>query len=194
MKILAISDKESDALYNNISLQQYKDVDIIVSCGDLSASYLEYIVTILNKPLLYVPGNHDTNYELSPPQGCINIDFDYIKIKGIKFFGIGGSRRYKDGSYQYSDLQMTINIIKHFPKILKSDVIIAHSPPLGLGDRDSFVHKGFKIFIKIIDIIKPMYFIHGHNHLNYGRDKRIHFYQTTQVINAYEYYILEFNN
>ncbi|HVH54112.1 MAG TPA: metallophosphoesterase, partial [Actinomycetota bacterium] len=33
--------------------------DLVLSAGDLPFDYLEYLVTVLNVPLLYVPGNHD---------------------------------------------------------------------------------------------------------------------------------------
>ena len=47
--------------------RRYHDVDVLVSCGDMPASYLEYITSVLSIPLLYVRGNHDTNYDERPP-------------------------------------------------------------------------------------------------------------------------------
>src|SRR5215210_4093008 len=59
MKILAISDEVVEFLYGPQLKEQYADVDLVLGCGDLPFYYLEYIVTVLNVPLYYVPGNHD---------------------------------------------------------------------------------------------------------------------------------------
>ena len=37
------------------------EYDLILSCGDLSARYLSFLVTMARCPLLYVHGNHDAN-------------------------------------------------------------------------------------------------------------------------------------
>jgi Icc-related predicted phosphoesterase len=56
-RILAIADEVSDSLYGD-ALKGLAP-DLVLSCGDLPVDYLEYIVTVLTVPLLYVPGNHD---------------------------------------------------------------------------------------------------------------------------------------
>ena len=63
--------------------------DLVLSCGDLPFDYLEYLVSRLDVPVFYVPGNHDLGLkppdmtwmplrsELQPvlgPEGCTNID------------------------------------------------------------------------------------------------------------------------
>lgn len=59
MKVLAVSDHVVDAVYSGCANGRFDDVDLAISCGDLSYSYLEYIVTLLNVPCFYVHGNHD---------------------------------------------------------------------------------------------------------------------------------------
>ena len=59
MKILAISDEVVDFIYSPRIKDKYADVDLVLACGDLPFYYLEYIVTVLDVPLYYVPGNHD---------------------------------------------------------------------------------------------------------------------------------------
>ena len=51
MKILAISDKIVDIIYTPSIEKRLADIDFIISSGDLPNSYLEFIVTMLNKPL-----------------------------------------------------------------------------------------------------------------------------------------------
>ena len=44
-----------------------------------------------------------------------------------------------------------------------------------------------------MDRYQPRYFIHGHVHMNYGREfPRLSTYGETQVINAYETYTFEY--
>ena len=45
MKILAVSDKENTQVQNSIlkNMDKLKDIDIIISCGDLSKNYLEFL-------------------------------------------------------------------------------------------------------------------------------------------------------
>src|SRR5258708_10890199 len=59
MRILAVADEVDEFLYGD-KLDTVRP-DLIVSCGDLPFDYLEFLVTSLAVPLLYVPGNHDPN-------------------------------------------------------------------------------------------------------------------------------------
>ena len=83
MKVLCISDNEIYGLYEGWTgeeAEKLKDVGLILSAGDLSPEYLEFLVTMLNVPLLYVRGNHDSRYDEEPPEGCIDIDDKVAEI------------------------------------------------------------------------------------------------------------------
>jgi predicted phosphodiesterase len=45
MKILAVSDIELGFIYNVQIAQRFKDVDMMISCGDLPYYYLEFMVS-----------------------------------------------------------------------------------------------------------------------------------------------------
>lgn len=195
MKILVVSDKESPYLYDHFDKNKFNDIDLILSCGDLRPSYLSYLVTMINAPLLYVHGNHDDRYRETPPEGCQSIDGKLIDFNGIRILGIGGSRKYRVGIHQYSELQMTLRIANLFPKIKKHqgfDILLSHAPALGLGDGKDLVHTGFPQFNKLIEKFKPKYHFHGHQHLNYGVNERVLFHNETKIINGYGYYLLEY--
>ena len=106
MRILAISDTEEDRLTTRAGLEALGPLDFIVSCGDLPATYLETIVTLANVPLLYVPGNHDTSYAEHPPLGCTPIDGKLISCCGLRIVGLGGSLRYNDRVYGFTEEEM----------------------------------------------------------------------------------------
>ncbi|HPG19135.1 MAG TPA: hypothetical protein PLG58_00925, partial [Flexilinea sp.] len=60
IKILALSDVETGLIYSERSDEYFPAVDLIVSCGDLPMSYLDYAATTLNAPLYFVLGNHNS--------------------------------------------------------------------------------------------------------------------------------------
>ena len=59
MKILAVSDQVVERLYSLVPQGHFTGVEMILGCGDLPYSYLEFMVSMLNVPIFYVPGNHD---------------------------------------------------------------------------------------------------------------------------------------
>ena len=59
MKLLAISDQISPVIYGHLEDASFRQIDLVISCGDLPLDYLEYIVSMLNVPCYFVPGNHD---------------------------------------------------------------------------------------------------------------------------------------
>ena len=102
MKILAISDVESKYLWDYFQPEKLEGVDLILSCGDLKASYLTLLATFTHAPLLYVHGNHDTDYQRRPPEGCTCIEDTVYEVNGVRIAGLGGSVRYKPGPFQYT--------------------------------------------------------------------------------------------
>ncbi|MBP3234456.1 MAG: metallophosphoesterase [Eubacterium sp.] len=195
MKILVLADIESKYLWDFFEKKKLDGIDLILSAGDLSAEYLEFLATFALCPILYVHGNHDTKYEKKPPQGCICIDDDIFEYNGLKILGLGGSMCYNYGLFQYTDKEMKKRYMRLLPKIWKSkgiDILLTHAPAYGLNDGADLPHKGFEVFRTILDKYEPKLFVHGHVHLNYGREhKREDMYKNTKVINAFEKYIVE---
>ncbi len=221
MKVLLISDVVLEHIYSNSIIERFKDIDFVISCGDLPNYYLEFIVSTLNKPLFYVMGNHNSttfyrenlidnsNYKERTirndqdtenlPQGCINLNQKIIEYKGLILMGLEGSMRYSSGEYQYTDFEMSWKINKLRPRLLLNkifkkkylDILVTHSPPYKIHDNEDLCHRGFRSFVKFINVYKPKYLIHGHIHL-YGLNKE---WQTTvgstKVINAYGYRVIE---
>ena len=107
MKILLISDTEERSLWDDwtaSTAERLADVELILSAGDLKAEYLEFLVTMLNVPLVYVRGNHDGMYDENPPEGCEDADGRLVEVEcgwgsfrqKVRILGLGGSMRYKD--------------------------------------------------------------------------------------------------
>ena len=88
MKILFVSDKVVERLYSSKIKENHNDIDLIVGCGDLPYYYLEFMVSMLDVPLVYVHGNHDPEKEylcdgsaITGPGGGINLHCTTITEK-----------------------------------------------------------------------------------------------------------------
>ncbi len=192
MRILAIADVESPALWDYFQPERLRDVDVILSCGDLDPRYLSFLATFFSGPVLYIHGNHDGSYETIPPEGCISIEDRIYEYGGVRFLGLGGSMRYKPGRHQYTEWEMRMRTLRLWFQIRRHkgfDVLVTHAPALGLGDGTSLTHKGFQVFRTLMERYHPAFFVHGHVHLSYNPlAKRVSHYGQTTIINAYEKY------
>ncbi len=194
MKILTLADQECAALYDYYTPGKLDGYDLILSCGDLGASYLSFLVTVARVPVMYVHGNHDAGYKTRPPEGCDCIDDQLVVYKGLRILGLGGCRKYHDGPHHYTERQMRRRIRKLWWKLWYHkgvDIVVTHAPPAGVGDGEDMAHRGFEALVKLIDKYHPKYLVHGHVHKNYGAGfTREREYHGTRVINAWERYDL----
>lgn len=194
MKILTISDEECPALWDYYVPGRLDGYDLILSCGDLKASYLSFLVTMAKCPVLYVHGNHDGSYETNPPEGCDCIDDHIVTYNGLRILGLGGCRKYHPGPHQYTDAQMRRRIRKLRWRLWRMggvDIVVTHAPPYGLGDGEDRAHWGFEALVELLDKYHPKYLIHGHVHTRYGNVERVRQYNGTTLINASERYAFE---
>ncbi len=217
MKILCIADHIDPLVYSNSIRERFKDVDIIVSAGDLPLRYYDFIVSNLNKPLLFVFGNHNLKrihlykpeyrkelndlYDLSRFGSCgaIYIGGKVKMVKGIIFAGLGGSMWYNGGLNQYTELGMFLQMLKLIPRMFYYrvihgryvDILVTHSPPYGINDLPDRCHTGFKVFLWFMKRFKPKYLIHGHIHLYTLNAERKANYLDTTIINAYNHCLIE---
>ncbi len=195
MKLLLLSDHESPYLWDYYQPGRLKKYDLILSCGDLKADYLSFIVTMSNRPLLYVPGNHDANYNVHPPEGCTCIDDKIYVHNGLRILGLGGSPVYNGGPNQYTERQMNWRIKRLGLKIKMAggvDIVLTHAPAAGYGDATDYAHRGFECLNELMDKYKPQFLIHGHVHMNYGHNIPRELERGgTRIINAYERYEID---
>ena len=196
MKILVVSDEEDQYLWDFYTPGRLKGIDLILSAGDLKAEYLSFLVTMVNRPLLYVHGNHDGSYAQRPPEGCQCIDGKLVTVGGLRILGLGGSALYNGGPHQYTEKQMRRRIDRLRLKLALAggvDIVLTHAPVQGFGDEDNMTHRGFEAFLPLLDKYKPRYLVHGHIHQRYGANRpRCYQYNETTIVNATGRYILEF--
>ena len=195
MRILFISDEESKSYWDFFKKEAFEGIDLIVSCGDLDADYLSFLTTMTSIPVLYVKGNHDHKYATRPPEGCICIEDDIYEFQGVRFLGLGGSYRYKDGGNMFTENEMRSRVRRLWFKLLMKkgfDVLVTHAPAYGVNDGEDLPHRGFETFVELIEKYNPKYFVHGHVHMNYGRQyPREDMLGETKVINSYISYTVD---
>lgn len=195
MKILALSDEECAALWDHYVPGRLAGYDLILSCGDLKAEYLSFLVTMGRCPVLYVHGNHDEGYQRLPPEGCDCIDDRLVIYNGVRILGLGGCRWYHPGPFQYTEAQMRRRIRRLRFALWRAggvDLVVTHAPPRGVGDRDDPAHVGFQCLVDLVQRYHPQYLLHGHIHLRYTPNApRVRELGETQVINVSERYVLD---
>ena len=212
-RVLAVADEVADALYGD-ALDRLKP-DLVLSCGDLPFEYLENLVTRAGVPLLYVLGNHDPDprrsaepgtgwpfaYSINEapagPEGCDSAEGRVLEAAGLHVAGLGGSIRYKAGPNQYTQGEMRRRALRLEARTrlrLRArrgiDILIAHAPPLGVGDGADHAHQGFAAFHRLVLQLKPRVLVHGHVHPVPRRlaDRAL---GSTLVVNAIPYRLLE---
>jgi uncharacterized protein len=218
MKILCIADHKDPLIYSPLLKERCKNVDFILGAGDLDLEYYGYIVSVLNKPLYYVFGNHNLKYfepiarkttliEYPDPSGIHEVPSfgsSYIGGKAVKqgkllIAGLGGSLRYNRGTNQYNDFQMYLKVFKLLPRLWWNkirygryiDIFLTHTPPFGIHDQPDRCHTGFKAFVWFLKKFKPRFMVHGHIHIYDINRNRITKFNDTVIINAYNHIIID---
>jgi predicted phosphodiesterase len=220
MKILCIADHVDPLVYSPLVKQRFGDVDLVLSAGDLPLNYYDFVVSSLNKPLLFVFGNHnlrgmssyrrrrDAFDELAESRGGFtydayvgarHIDRRVVREKGLLVGGFGGSLLYNNAENQFSDARMYVSVLAMVPRLLVNrllhgrylDILLTHAPPYGVNDRPDRCHTGFKAFRWFLRLFHPSYLVHGHIHLHDTTEKREKLCGDTRVLNAYDHCLIE---
>ena len=217
MKILCIADNKDPLIYSHYLKERCKNIDLVLSAGDLDLEYYGYIVSVLNKPLYYVFGNHNLKFypyiakknqhmpydrnALTPVPsfGSMHIDRKVVKHNGLLIAGLGGSLRYNRGENQYTDFQMYMKIFRMIPKLIYNklkygrylDILLTHATPLGIHDQPDRCHTGFRAFVWFLKKFQPRFHIHGHIHIyDINKQRKSKFHKTT-IINAYNHIVVD---
>lgn len=167
MKILCVADHVDPLVYSPAAKERFHDVDLVLGAGDLPMEYLGYISSILNKPILFVFGNHNLEkisrfnrrMAMYSESATVNPFFEHnygatwtggrvTRSNGLLVAGLGGSKRYNDGLNQYTDLQMYLAVIRLLPGLVWNllrcgrwlDILLTHSPPRGIHDQEDPCH------------------------------------------------------
>ncbi len=216
MKVLCIADHVDPFIYSAGIKSRFKDVDLVLSAGDLALEYYDFIISSLNKPLFFVFGNHHLGsrqrYEhrtdpIAAPLipdwqggvGATYLEGRVLRAGSLLLAGLGGSIWYNGGEHQYTDFSMFFSMLRLLPGMVWNrlfrgrwlDILVTHAPPYGINDLPDACHTGFRVFLWFMRTFRPRYLVHGHVHLydrNATREAR---YADTTVLNAYDHTVIE---
>jgi hypothetical protein len=214
-KVLAVSDEIVQPLWTEWIHERAGDVDLVLGAGDLPFDYLEFLSNELDRPCVFVPGNHDIDLSgyargrgmwlrdgfparWPGPTGGVNADGRVVDVAGLRIAGLGGSIRYNDGPNQWTERQQA----RRAGKVTRAaarrerrdgrrvDVLLTHSPPKDLGDREDPPHRGFACLRTAVERMRPRLLLHGHIH-PHGQPVPDRELGKTRVVNTVGYRILD---
>lgn len=183
MRILALADRRDPTLSAGRLAEM--SPDLVVACGDLPFAYLENVVTVANKPLLYVPGAADPELPAAPriwqgwgagstqpvgvpdfeavwepgpgPQGCTNVDLKVLEAAGLRVAGLGGTLHAEPGPNRYplAAMRRRARRLRRRVRRRRIDVLATHMPPAGGATA------GSTILRDLVERLRPRLLIHG---------------------------------
>jgi len=183
MRVLTLSDEVVPLVYSLQIKERFADVALVLCCGDLPYYYIDYVISMLDRPCYYVAGNHDQpewtagGECVTTPHGCIDMDGQVHFDHGLLLAGIGGSLRYnRERGAQYTEWQMFVKCCLLAAKLLwqklvygrQLDIMMTHAPLAGVHDAQDRPHRGVQSFVWLQRIFRPRYWIHGHVHRSYS--------------------------
>jgi Icc-related predicted phosphoesterase len=155
-----------------------------------------------------VPGNHDPDLtgfrarrglwlrdglpEAWPgPAGFDDADGRVVDVAGLRFVGLGGCVRYRDGPNQWTQREQARrarSVVRAARRRTRRDgrpvdVVLPHAPPRRLGDRDDAPHHGFECLHEVVAALRPRLLLHGHIH-PYGQPVPDRALGDTRIINV----------
>ncbi|MGI5502827.1 metallophosphoesterase family protein [Lentzea sp. CA-135723] len=214
VRVLVVADEVVEALWTD-QVHAHGDVDLVLAAGDLPFDYLEHLANALDKPLVFVPGNHDADLSgyanvrglwtkagvpvrWPGPAGAVNADERVIDVAGLRIAGLGGSIRYNKGPNQWTERQQArrarrVTRLAAWRRLRDGrgvDVLLTHSPPLGCGDEPDAPHRGFACLGTLVSRLQPELMLHGHIH-PHGTPRPDRTLGSTRVVNVVPLKVLE---
>ncbi len=182
MKITIISDTHNK--HKQLDEFLTEESDVIIHCGDFTSMGYDYEVSDfmrwfsnLNqfKHKIFIAGNHDFSFEQNfdhikkfIPSNVIYLENSEVIIDGVKFYGTPIQKEFYNWAFnrKYEDLEEYYKMIPD-----DVDVLITHTPPLGILDSviNNPLPQGTPILDEeIFERIKPKINCFGHIHESYG--------------------------
>ncbi len=214
VRLLAVADEVNDALWGARAATLAPD--LVLAAGDLPWDYLEFLASVTDRPVVFVPGNHDpavvdarahrsgqflrAGMPCDPPRpiGCRNADGTVLDAAGLRIAGLGGCVRYRPGPNQYSQREFhrrAARLLRRVGRLQRRspgpvDVLLTHAPPLGLGDEPDPCHVGISALHQVVETLAPSWHLHGHIH-PYGQPRPDRRAGDTTIRNVVPYRMFE---
>jgi len=189
-QLLLFSDVHTDRDASRRLVDRSDAADIVVGAGDFCDMRRGLDATIdvlsaMQAPAVVVPGNSETADELRAacaawPHAHV-LHGDGIEVQGIPFFGIGGGipvTPFGAWSVDFTEAEAEV-LLADCPH---RAVLVSHSPPQGVVDRDSGgQHLGSTAIRRTIEERTPRLTVCGHIHGSWGEQAEL---AGTPIVNA----------
>lgn len=214
MRVLAVADEVVEHLWCG-RLPDLGPIDLVLAAGDLPFSYLAHLASTLDRPCVFVPGNHDPDLSgysrrrgmwlraglparWPGPDGGVNADGRVVDVAGLRIAGLGGSLRYRTGPNQWTQAQQARRargLVRRARWRRRRDgndvdVLLTHAPPRRCGDREDPPHRGFDCLHAVVSRLRPARLLHGHIH-PHGESVADRVIGSTRIVNVVGYKVLE---
>jgi uncharacterized protein len=139
-----------------------REIDVVLCLGDLSHADLQPLERA-RVPKLGVHGNHDDGDEFTG-LGIEDVHLRRIELGGLCFGGFSGSHEYgRHVGEQFTWSQKQAGkLLRRFGRV---DVLLAHSPPLGVNDdAEDPAHVGLAALRDYVERERPTMLLHGHTY------------------------------
>ncbi|HYO29651.1 MAG TPA: metallophosphoesterase [Thermomicrobiales bacterium] len=207
--ILAVSDETDPRLHSATVRDRLGHVAMVIGCGDLPSSYLEFLADALNRPVYYVLGNHADELRrgccrdgAAKPMGAIDLGGRVVRDPqtGLILAGFPGSPRYGEHEpAQYAEWEIWSMVARMAPRLIWNrlrhgralDVLVSHAPPRHVNDREDPAHRGYEALRPFLRWFRPAVQLHGHIHLYDRSLPNEQRFEGTRVVNVFPYKELE---
>jgi len=189
-QLLLFSDVHADLDACRALVDRAAEADVVVGAGDFCRMRRNLqrpidVLSAIDTPTVLVPGNAETEEELT--EACTGWSSAHVlhgsgcTIDDLDLYGIGGGipiTPFGAWSYDFSEVEAE-DLLADCPK---GAVLVSHSPPKGVVDRDSSGQSlGSTAVRDAIEVKQPVLTVCGHIHGSWGQDDTL---ASTPVVNA----------
>ncbi len=178
MKIALFSD--THALHGQIKIP---DADILIFAGDMThcrtardvSDFNSFLGSLPHKYKIVVGGNHDYRLARDPEKAKILLSEavylldERVVISGIIIYGAPWQPLFNDHACDAFALPRGKALKEKWDMIPPGiDILVTHTPPAGILDRDGPVSHGCSDLAAAVAELKPRYHVFGHIHSHHG--------------------------
>lgn len=187
MRILAFSDLHHSPRQASEIVTAAAEADLVIGAGDFCNMRQDIggamaLLGAIDAPMVLVPGNAESFEELggAAPKGAQVLHGTGTEIDGVRLFGLGYGVPVTPFGAWSCDLSEA-QAAKMLGQCEKADILVLHSPPLGVVDRTSTgMSVGSKAILEAIERVQPELALCGHIHDSWGQSAMV---GRTKVVN-----------
>ena len=151
----------------------------------LAGPFREWLERVPAKEIVLVAGNHDQSIEAwGLPDGlrCHYLQDEWIELFGLSIWGTPWQPWFYDWAFNAPPRDGETFLASKFDGIpADTDIVVAHGPPRGYGDRTRRgEHVGSTALTETLERVQPQLVVCGHIHEAYGSYRL----GDTEVLNA----------